>query len=67
MTILITILQKNKQQAIQIQIIANIVKIQCANLAYVRQDLHSRHKNDITEHIVFMSPCYWPDKGASMW
>ena len=23
-------------------------------------------KNDIAEHIVFMSPCYRPDKGTSM-
>ena len=23
-------------------------------------------KNDITGHIVFMSPCYGPDKGTSM-
>ena len=26
----------------------------------------SRDKNDITGHIVFMSPCYRPDKGTSM-
>ena len=30
------------------------------------QKRYRRTKNDITGHIVFMSPCYRPDKGTSV-